>query len=233
MSSIVVEGGARLQGTVGVRGAKNAVLKEMVAALLAPGRHRLDQRARDPRRRADGPRCSSTSAATCERATASSSWLVSPTSSTPRPPSSWCAGCGRRSSSSAPCSPAAARRRVALPGGDDLGARPIDMHLERPGGDGGRLPAGPRRARRAGSTGGSRAPRSSCPSLRWAPPRTCCLRRCLAEGETMIINAAREPEISDLVDQLASDGRRDRGWRHVHPSTVHGVGVSAARSSTG
>ena len=41
MSVIVVEGGARLQGTVGVRGAKNAVLKEMVSALLAPGRHRL------------------------------------------------------------------------------------------------------------------------------------------------------------------------------------------------
>src|SRR3970282_1834072 len=41
MSKVVVEGGARLQGTVGIRGAKNAVLKEMVSALLAPGRHRL------------------------------------------------------------------------------------------------------------------------------------------------------------------------------------------------
>ncbi|MGC2241478.1 MAG: UDP-N-acetylglucosamine 1-carboxyvinyltransferase, partial [Acidimicrobiia bacterium] len=41
MSKLIVEGGARLQGTVGVLGAKNAVLKEMVSALLAPGRHSL------------------------------------------------------------------------------------------------------------------------------------------------------------------------------------------------
>src|SRR5690554_7731157 len=41
MPTITVEGGRVLSGTLGVRGAKNAVLKEMVAALLAPGRHRL------------------------------------------------------------------------------------------------------------------------------------------------------------------------------------------------
>ena len=41
MSKIVVEGGRSLAGTVNVLGAKNAVLKEMVSALLAPGRHRL------------------------------------------------------------------------------------------------------------------------------------------------------------------------------------------------
>ena len=41
MSQLVVEGGSVLQGTIGVLGAKNAVLKEMIAALLAPGRHRL------------------------------------------------------------------------------------------------------------------------------------------------------------------------------------------------
>ncbi|MDH3498656.1 MAG: UDP-N-acetylglucosamine 1-carboxyvinyltransferase, partial [Acidimicrobiia bacterium] len=38
---ILVTGGLALDGTVGVYGAKNAVLKQMVATLLAPGVHRL------------------------------------------------------------------------------------------------------------------------------------------------------------------------------------------------
>ncbi|HEY7582898.1 MAG TPA: UDP-N-acetylglucosamine 1-carboxyvinyltransferase, partial [Acidimicrobiia bacterium] len=41
MPEIIVEGGAALRGTIGVGGAKNAALKEMVAAVLVPGRHRL------------------------------------------------------------------------------------------------------------------------------------------------------------------------------------------------
>ena len=41
MSKIFVEGGARLNGTVRTLGAKNAVLKEIVSTLLAPGRHHL------------------------------------------------------------------------------------------------------------------------------------------------------------------------------------------------
>ena len=34
----LIEGGVRLQGEITIRGAKNAVTKEMVAAMLAPGR---------------------------------------------------------------------------------------------------------------------------------------------------------------------------------------------------
>ncbi|MDH3308288.1 MAG: UDP-N-acetylglucosamine 1-carboxyvinyltransferase, partial [Acidimicrobiia bacterium] len=41
MEQIVVTGGPRLAGEVSVLGAKNAVLKQMVAMLLAPGTHRL------------------------------------------------------------------------------------------------------------------------------------------------------------------------------------------------
>ena len=41
MDQIVVTGGAPLEGSVAVLGAKNAVLKQMVAMLLAPGTHRL------------------------------------------------------------------------------------------------------------------------------------------------------------------------------------------------
>ena len=42
MSDIVVTGGNALNGSVSVLGAKNAVLKQQVAALLAPGKHLLE-----------------------------------------------------------------------------------------------------------------------------------------------------------------------------------------------
>ena len=41
MEEIIVTGGNPLKGSVAVLGAKNAVLKHMVAMLLAPGTHRL------------------------------------------------------------------------------------------------------------------------------------------------------------------------------------------------
>ena len=42
MESIRVVGGRALHGEVSVLGAKNAALKHMVATLLAPGDHQLD-----------------------------------------------------------------------------------------------------------------------------------------------------------------------------------------------
>ena len=42
MEQIVVTGGRVLNGSVEVCGAKNAVLKHLVAMLLAPGVHRLE-----------------------------------------------------------------------------------------------------------------------------------------------------------------------------------------------
>ncbi|MEE9533230.1 MAG: UDP-N-acetylglucosamine 1-carboxyvinyltransferase, partial [Acidimicrobiia bacterium] len=42
MAEIIVTGGNALAGNVSVLGAKNAVLKQQVAALLAPGKHMLE-----------------------------------------------------------------------------------------------------------------------------------------------------------------------------------------------
>ncbi len=40
----------------------------------------------------------------------------------------------------------------------------------------------------------------------------------LADGETVIENAAREPEVQDLAALLVQDGRRNRGRRNLHDS---------------
>ena len=127
MSVIVVEGGARLQGTVGVRGAKNAVLKEMVSALLAPGRHRLTNVPTildvDLMSQVlDHLGCR------VEQGT-NELWVVVPEDLNPEAPIELVR---QMRASIVVLGPLLARTgfaRVALPGGDDLGARPIDMHL--------------------------------------------------------------------------------------------------------
>src|SRR3990172_6643825 len=127
MSAIVVEGGARLQGTVGVRGAKNAVLKEMVSALLAPGRHHLtnvptilDVELMSQVLEHLGCRVEQGN---------EELWLLVPDELNPEAPIELVR---QMRASIVVLGPLLARTgtaRVALPGGDDLGARPIDMHL--------------------------------------------------------------------------------------------------------
>ena len=68
------------------------------------------------------------------------------------------------------------------------------------------------------------AARASCSSSRASVrPRTLLTAAVLAKGETVIENAAREPEIADLAAFLNRDGRAHRRCGHVAPSTIEGV----------
>ena len=104
---------------------------------------------------------------------------------------------------------------IAMPGGCNIGPRRIDFHirgLEKLGAahrDRPRLHQGAQRRLQ-----GRRRCRST--TRAWAPPRTSLMAATAAEGETVIENAAREPEIVDLCDVPARHGRRDRGRRHQH-----------------
>ena len=114
------------------------------------------------------------------------------------------------------------RARVALPGGDNIGSRGLDMHM----------------------TGLDRARRDRCASstASWWPrcPTACgaanlwldfpsvgatenlLMAAVLAEGTTVIDNVAREPEIIDLCEMLVEMGAQIEG---ISTSTlvVHGV----------
>lgn len=113
------------------------------------------------------------------------------------------------------------RARVALPGGDDFGTRPIDLHLRALG----RLGAD---VRVAGAVVEAVAPRG----LRGAPvtlefpsvgaTENTLMAAVLARGRTVIENAAREPEITDLAAFLNRMGARIVG---AGSSTVEVVGV--------
>lgn len=226
MAEIVVEGGAALRGTVGVLGAKNAVLKEIAATLLAPGRHRL----RNVPRILDVQLMSDVVAHMGAHTVVDGHELsvVVPEDVDPEAPIEMV----RRMRASivvlGPLLARCGRAIVALPGGDDLGARPIDMHLD------GLEQMGATfelvHGELVGTVDGRlRGAEVELPFPSVGATENVLLAATLAEGETVIVNAAREPEIVDLADMLVAMGAevegagtgiiRIRGVERLHPVT--------------
>ena len=122
------------------------------------------------------------------------------------------------------------RARVSLPGGCAIGARPINLHifgLEQLGArinqSHGYIEAEAPDGLRGGSVHFDRITVTGTEDLMMAAV--------LAKGETMLDNAAREPEVVDLAELLDQDGRAksraparppsaSKGWRDcTAPST--------------
>ena len=203
MSSIVVEGGIPLQGTVGVLGAKNAVLKEMISALLAPGRHRLTN---VPNIVDVEMMCQVLEHTGCKVSQGEHElWVVVPQDLNPEAPIELVR---QMRASIVVLGPLLARvgvARVALPGGDDLGPRGIDMHikgLEALGAEF-ELVHGELVGRIDGRLKGAEV-ELAFPSV--GATENLLFAGVLAEGVTTIVNAAREPEIEDLIAQLIAMG---------------------------
>ena len=202
-----------------VYGAKNAALKHMVAALLAPGRHVLDNipPIMDVEIMGDvlryvGARC---------EVDGRSLLIDVPERPTPEAPLELV----RRMRASililgallARCGEA----RVALPGGDDFGSRPIDFHLD------GLREMGAEFVLSHGVLTGY-APDGlhgadiylEFPSV--GATENLLLAAALASGVTTIGNAAREPELSDLAEYLNKMGAKIEG-AGTSTIVIHGV----------
>ena len=208
MDEIRIKGGTPLRGTIGVLGAKNAVLKEMAAALLSPGRTTLSNvpRILDVEMMADVLRHMGVF---CEMD--GHDLLMSvPKQINAEAPIDLVR---RMRASIVVLGPLLARcgeARVALPGGDDLGARPIDFHLEAFERMGAEFEL--RHGVLVGTVDGRmRGTEIELPFPSVGATENVLLAACLAEGETTIVNAAREPEIVDIADMLVSMGARISG----------------------
>jgi UDP-N-acetylglucosamine 1-carboxyvinyltransferase len=221
VDQLVVTGGARLRGSVAVLGAKNAVLKHLVATLLAPGTHRIDNvpSILDVRLMCD---VINHIGATC-RFDGSTVEVDVPDELVPEAPIDLVR---RMRASIIVLGALLARRgvaRVALPGGDDFGSRPIDMHLD------GLEAMGASFELVHGVLVGS-APRGlrgadvylEFPSV--GATENLLLAGVMAKGTTTIGNAAREPEIQDLAEFLSRMGAQVRG---AGTSTIEIDGVSS------
>lgn len=219
MSTIVVEGGQPLAGTVRVLGAKNAVLKEMVSALLAPGRHSLSN---VPSILDVDLMCRVLEHTGCRIEQGDERlWIVVPEELTPEAPIDLVRQMRASIVVLGPLLARCGEARVALPGGDDLGARPIEWHtdgLEQMGASF-ELVHGELVGRIDGRLKGTEI---ELPFPSVGATENLLLAGVLAEGETVIVNAAREPEIEDLIAQLTAMGAHiDGGGTSI--VTIRGV----------
>ncbi|MGV1098771.1 UDP-N-acetylglucosamine 1-carboxyvinyltransferase [Thiovibrio sp. JS02] len=113
------------------------------------------------------------------------------------------------------------RARVSLPGGCAIGARPINFHLQ------GLEKLGSRYELSQGYVDATAGPRLTGNTVYFDVPsvggtENILMAASLAEGTTTIKNAAREPEIGNLVDLLVAMGGRIRG-RGSDTLVVEGV----------
>lgn len=215
----MIHGGKQLHGTVGVLGAKNAVLKELVAALLAPGRHRLGN---VPDILDVSLMCQVLEHTGCKvERLGHDLAIVVPSELTPEAPIDLVR---QMRASIVVLGPLLARcgtARVALPGGDDLGARPIDMHTEGLEKMGARfeLVHGELIAHIDGRLKGTEV---ELPFPSVGATENLLFAGVMAEGDTVIVNAAREPEVVDLITQLQAMGA-DIDGAGTSLVTIHGV----------
>lgn len=203
----IVSGGARLEGTVVVDGAKNSVLKLMAAALLAEGTTTLTNCPQI----LDVPLMRKVlEGLGCEVEIDGSAVSIT----VPEKPQSNADFDAVRQFRASVCvlGPLTARcghAKVALPGGDAIGSRPLDMHqsgLEKMGART-RIEHGAVVAEADGLHGASI--KLDFPSV--GATENILTAAVLADGETVLQNAAREPEIVDLCTMLKQMGANIEG----------------------
>ena len=219
MDQIVVTGGAPLEGSVAVLGAKNAVLKQMVAMLLAPGTHRLTNVPGILDVELMG-RVLDHIGAVCNT-DGHSLQVEVPDEPRPEAPLDLVRQMRASIIVLGPLLARTGTASVAFPGGDDLGARPIDMHLA------GLRSLGAEFELEHGTVVG-RAPNGltgaeidlEFPSV--GATENILLAAVLARGETVLNNPAREPEIQDLATQLNEMGANIAG-AGTSRMTIQGV----------
>ncbi|GBQ83620.1 UDP-N-acetylglucosamine 1-carboxyvinyltransferase [Gluconacetobacter johannae DSM 13595] len=210
MDRFIIRGGQRLRGDIVIGGAKNAALKLLVAGLLTSERLVLH----------NVPRIADI--ATMRRLLEQHGLTVEDVDGT----GGTLAVGGAITNTEAPydivsrmrasilvLGPLLARcgeARVSLPGGCAIGTRPVDMHLK------GLEALGAEITLENGYIN-ARAPRGLVgdrivlPFASVGATENLLMAACLARGRTEIINAAREPEIGDLVACLNGMGARITG----------------------
>ena len=203
-SQISVRGGGPLEGTIPVGGAKNSVLKLMAATLLAEGRYQLSNvpRITDVELMAELLRATG-----CHVARKDTSLTIEvPAEIEPVAPYELVEQFRASIVVLGPMLARCGEARVALPGGDDFGHRPIDMHVRGLSELGAEFESahGYIHARCENLQGGRVL--LEFPSV--GATENLLMAAVRANGTTVIDNAAREPEIADLCELLNKMGAR-------------------------
>jgi len=221
MESIIIRGGTCLSGDVRVEGAKNSALKLMAAALLAPGTTRItnvpDIADVDIMAEVLGHL-----GAVVTRADHSLSIDATNITSYETPYEL----VAKMRASIAVLGPLVARfgeARVAMPGGCNIGSRKIDMHISGLEKLGVNISFGHGYIHAVAPKGGLAPAKVTLGFPSVGATENLLTAGVVANGTTVIDNAAREPEIVDLCEFLNKMGARISG---AGTSTITVEGVS-------
>ncbi len=209
MEKLVIEGGQPLYGEISVSGAKNAALPLLAATMLCAGKHTL-RNVPDLRDTQTIVKLLESFGSKCQRE-ATGVWQIELNDINNFEASYDLVKTMR--ASVLVLGPLLARfgaARVSLPGGCAIGARPIDFHLQALQKMGAELilSEGYVEAKSPGRLTGA----NICfdiPSV--TGTENILMAATLARGITVIKNAAREPEIGNLVDMLCGMGAKIEG----------------------
>jgi UDP-N-acetylglucosamine 1-carboxyvinyltransferase len=221
MDRLVIRGGKRIEGSVQVRGAKNAVLPQIAASLLGSERLELT----------NVPEVSDVDTMLAlmrefgVTATRGPGKMLTLDASAARNTQAPYDMVRRMRASILVLAPLLARfgsAQVSMPGGCAIGARPIDLHLKALDALGAEvgIEGGYIHARTNGD--GLRGGRVVLTSPSVGASETALMATVLAKGESEILNAARDPEICDLALCLTAMGARIEG-AGTHRILVQGV----------
>ncbi len=230
MDRIRITGGERLNGTIPISGAKNAALPLMIASVLTPDtitlknvpnladvsllirilrNHGVDTAVDGKRAHANGHQgdtlhltardiVDTTAPYDMVRRMRASFWVLGPLLARER------------------------QARVSLPGGCAIGTRPVDLHLaglQALGADisldGGYVVA-------KAPPGGLRGGVVSFPKVSVGATHNVMMAATMAKGETVLQNAACEPEVADVASCLNKMGAKIEG-AGTHTITIQGV----------
>ena len=213
MDKLLIRGGRALQGAVVISGAKNAALPEMCAALLTS----------EPVHLLNMPRLHDVATMRClldnmgvqtethgERGGMS---FVAPDSLKPEAPYELVKTMRASVLALGPLLARFGHAKVSLPGGCAIGSRPVDQHIKGMQAMGAiitvengymlaGLPEGVTRLKGA---------RITTDMVTVTGTENFLMAACLAEGETVLENAAMEPEIADLAEMLIKMGAQITG----------------------
>jgi UDP-N-acetylglucosamine 1-carboxyvinyltransferase len=212
MDKLLIRGGRRLHGEVRISGAKNAALPELCAALLTA----------DPVTLQNVPQLQDVSTmlkllrnmgVEATRRDDGSVHIDASTLTSPEAPYELVKTMRASVLALGPLLARFGEATVSLPGGCAIGSRPVDQHIkgmQQMGADIvvehgymiAKLPKGRERLRGASIT---------TDMVTVTGTENFLMAACLAEGETVLENAAQEPEISDLAEMLIRMGARIEG----------------------
>ena len=210
MDKLRIQGGLRLQGSVQVGGAKNAALKMLAAGLLT----RDELVLRNVPMLADITTMSRLLAAMGAKVTRQGDTVTVRSDGLHSTEASYDLVKTMRASIVVlgPLLARAGSARVSLPGGCAIGARPVDQHLKGLQALGAQIRI--EHGYIVADLGGSRrlhGARIVTDLVTVTGTENLMMAATLADGETVIENAAREPEVADLAACLNRMGARIRG----------------------